>query len=252
MVPDHDQDACIIIPARYASTRFPGKPLVPLLGTPMILWVAKVCREVLGEGQVIIATESARIAQCVEDAGFRAVMTDPDALTGTDRVAEVAATLPYDIIVNVQGDEPMVRSEDIRSCIRLKRDHPTSVVNGYCWIHDEDEIRSVHTPKVVTSEDDRMLYMSRSPVPGYKDVANRPHRYKKQVCIYGFSRAELAAYQGFGRKGTTETHEDIEILRFLEIGHDVLMYECHPGSLAVDVPEDVHRVEQVLRRQAAR
>ncbi len=238
---------CVLIPARFASSRYPGKPLVPLLGKPMVVWVAELSARAVGREHVYVATEDARIAEVVEAAGFAALMTSPDALTGTDRLAEAAQMVDYDIFVNVQGDEPMVDPEDIRRCAAMKAEHPEMIVNGFCWIGPDEDPTSVNIPKVIATEGGTMVYMSRAPLPGFKDPRNAPTRYMKQVCIYGFGRDDLAAFAAFGRKGTLEQCEDIEILRFLELDRRILMYECSPGSLAVDVPEDVARVEAALR-----
>ncbi|MCP9827926.1 3-deoxy-manno-octulosonate cytidylyltransferase [Synechococcus sp. L2F] len=243
--------ACVIIPARFASTRFPGKPLIPLLGKPMVLWVAELSALAVGKDHVYIATENEQIAKVVRSAGFNSLMTNPSALTGTDRLAEASQMIEYDIYVNVQGDEPLVEPTDIRRCIALKTSHPELIINGFCWIGEDEEPASINIPKVITTESEKLVYMSRSPLPGYKDQRNAPERYKKQVCIYGFTREELAAYAGFGRKSSLEACEDIEILRFLDINREVLMYECSPGSLAVDVVDDVAKVEKALSERVA-
>lgn len=242
---------CVVIPARYAASRFPGKPLVPLLNKPMILWVAELSATAVGQGNVYVATEDERIAGVVRDAGFPALMTSPDAMTGTDRLAEAAMLIDYDIYVNVQGDEPLVEPDDIRRCIAVKAESPEVIVNGFCPIGEDEDPASVNIPKVITTETGRMVYMSRNLLPGFKNAKNAPAQYLKQVCIYGFTREELAAYAGFGRKSALENAEDIEILRFLELNRQILMYECHPGSLAVDVPEDVAKVEAALEARRA-
>lgn len=243
--------ACVIIPARHASSRFPGKPLVPLLGKPMVLWVAELSARAVGQAHVHVATEDERIAAVVRAAGFSALMTGPEALTGTDRLAEAARMIDYDIYVNVQGDEPLVDPQDIRRCTALKAERPEMIVNGFCWIGPDEDPASVNIPKVIATETGVMVYMSRRPLPGFKEARNAPARYRKQVCIYGFGRGDLAAYAGFGRKSALEAAEDIEILRFLELDRRILMYECRPGSLAVDVPEDVPGVEAALRARGA-
>ena len=112
--------ACVIIPARYASTRFPGKPLVRLLGKPMILWVAELSAKAVGQEHVFIATDDIQIAKVVKESGYSVLMTSSKAKTGTDRIAEAAAQIDYDIYVNVQGDEPLVSPCDITACIKLK------------------------------------------------------------------------------------------------------------------------------------
>ena len=123
-----------------------------------------------------------------------------------------------------------------------------AVVNGYCWISEHEDPESRNIPKVITTESGRLVYMSRRAIPSFKDKKNVQARYKKQVCIYAFSREELSAFKGFGRKSYLEHSEDIEILRFLELDKPVLMIETKGGSLAVDVPEDVPPVEKALMR----
>ena len=242
--------SCVIIPARYASTRFPGKPLVELLGKPMVLWVAELSARAIGAEHVYVATEDARIADAVTAAGFQALMTSDRCLTGTDRLAEAAQQIDYDIYVNVQGDEPLIFPEDIRRGIEAKAAHMDTIGNGYCWIDETHEApENVNIPKVVATEDGTMIYMSRRALPGYKVAENKPARYMKQVCIYGFTRDELQAYAAFGRKSAVENAEDIEILRFLELGHRIRLFETQPGSLAVDVPEDIAKVEAALRQR---
>lgn len=241
--------SCVIIPARFASQRYPGKPLVPLLGKPMVIWVAELSARAVGREHTYVATEDQRIADVVEAAGFRALMTSPSALTGTDRLAEAAQMIDYELYVNVQGDEPLLDPADIIAGIATKRESPGQIINGFCWISEGEDPHNVNLPKVVTNEKGEMIYMSRRALPGFKDPRNAPARYMKQVCIYGFTREDLALYVGLGRKSTLEQAEDIEILRFLELGKTVRMFETSPGSLAVDTPEDVPIVEAEMRRR---
>ena len=241
--------ACVIIPARYSSSRFPGKPLCPLLGKPMILWVAEVAAKAVGQSNVFVATDDDGIAEVTESAGFTAMLTNPNALTGTDRIAEVADKINYDTYVNVQGDEPLINHNDIKKCISLKAQNPNLVVNGFCWIGKNEDPSSLNIPKVITTEEGIMVYMSRNLLPGFKEIKNAHLNYKKQVCIYGFNKDDLSAYLAFGRKSELERCEDIEVLRFIELDKKVMMYECSPGSLAVDVPSDVEKVEAAMAKQ---
>lgn len=236
----------VLIPARHGSSRYPGKPLVNLLGKPMILWVAELSAEALGKENVYVATEDQRIVDVVEGAGFNAVMTG-DALTGTDRLAEAARKIDADIYINVQGDEPMVFPQDIQAVRDAKVLHMDDVINGFSWIGKGEDPHSVNIPKVITTESGELVYMSRSALPGFKDAKDAPVAYKKQVCIYAFTADELSAFKNFGRKSELERSEDIEILRFLEIGKTIRLVETRPGSLAVDVPDDVARVEAAMR-----
>lgn len=237
----------VIIPARYKSSRYPGKPLVPLLGKPMILWVAELSAKAVGVDSVYIATDDERIAEVVRAAGFTPLLTSAEALTGTDRLAEAARQVDADIFINVQGDEPTLNPLDICKVRDKKLENPSSIINAFCWISESEDPDSVNIPKVITNENDRLIYMSRKALPGYKDVQNAPARFKKQVCIYAFTREELESFQAFGKKSALEACEDIEILRFLEMEKPILMIESSGGSLAVDVPEDVSIVEEALR-----
>lgn len=238
----------VMIPARYASSRYPGKPLVPLLGKPMILWVVELAARAVGAENVYVATEEERIVGVVEGAGFQAVMTTDDALTGTDRLAQAAEQIEADLYINVQGDETLVDPADILKVRDAKLAHMDDIVNGFSWIGDAEDPHSVNIPKVITNEHNELVYMSRVALPGFKDPNHAPKRYKKQVCIYAFTGEELAAFRGFGRKSELEYSEDIEILRFLELNKTIRMVETQPGSLAVDVPEDVAKVEAALRQ----
>ncbi|KHJ49882.1 3-deoxy-manno-octulosonate cytidylyltransferase [Vreelandella venusta] len=238
----------VMIPARYGSSRYPGKPLVPLLGKPMILWVAELSARAVGTENVYIATEDSRIAEVVEAAGFQAVMTTDDALTGTDRLAQAAEQVEADLYINVQGDEPLADPADILKVRDAKLAHMDAIINGVSWIGESEDPDSVNIPKVITNERGELVYMSRVALPGFKDSKCAPKRYKKQVCIYAFTREELSAFRGFGRKSELEHAEDIEILRFLELGKTIRMVETQPGSLAVDVPEDVAKVEAAMRQ----
>lgn len=238
----------VVIPARFASSRYPGKPLVPLLGKPMVIWVAELSARAVGRESVYVATEDSRIADVVRQAGFNVLLTSPDALTGTDRVAEAAEQIEADIYVNVQGDEPSVDPDDILKILAVKQSNPGMVVNGFSWIDPKREsVESLTIPKVVTAEDGTLLYISRAAIPGSKDPGLAPHAYKKQVCIYAFNKAELRAFRAFGRKGELERYEDIEILRFFELKIQVRMVETLAGSVAVDVVDDVRNAECKLR-----
>lgn len=237
-------DPVIIIPARYRSSRFEGKPLVSLLGRPMIARVWDRCVGALPPERVYVATDDARIAQTCRAEGIQVLMTDESCLTGTDRVHQAAQQVEAEIYINVQGDEPLIRPDDIRTVIAAARARPGCVINAMCPITDETDFRSTTVPKVITRPDGRLLYMSRAPVPTDKQHAFRGAM--KQVCIYAFPRPALDAFAARGEKTPLEAIEDIEILRFLESGFDVEMVEVSGASIAVDVPADVDRVERAL------
>jgi 3-deoxy-manno-octulosonate cytidylyltransferase (CMP-KDO synthetase) len=238
----------VVIPARYKSSRFPGKPLTLLLDKPMIQWVAEICSKAVRAENVYIATDDNRIADLVIGLGYQAVMTSSECLTGTDRLSEVAKIIEADIYVNVQGDEPLIDPNDILKVIEEKIKHPKEVINCYSEISDIEDPKSVNIPKVIFTEDSRMIYMSRKAIPGFKDKESAALKYFKQVCIYGFSRKELLDFGRFGRKSVLEQSEDIEILRYLEWNQPIRMLKTKPGSLAVDVPGDVFKVEGALNK----
>ncbi len=235
----------VVIPARYQSSRLPGKPLVSLLGVPMIVRTFRQCAKVVPPGNIVVATDDARIRACCEAEGIQVMMTSSACLTGTDRVAEVARSYPANVYINVQGDEPVFNPEDLLALIATAERFPNDVINGYCKIDSEEMFRSSSTPKVVARPDGRLLYMSRAPIP-----TNKAHGLMdawRQVCAYAFPRAALEAFSAVNVKTPLEAIEDIEILRFLELGWDVRMIPMSDLSVAVDNPEDVVRAEQAIR-----
>lgn len=243
-------DHVIIIPARFKSSRLPGKPLVDILGTPLVIRVWKQCLKVKGisSDQVIIATDDKRIADCCDKYGARFIYTSENCLTGTDRVAEVATRFKAKRYINVQGDEPLIDPSDIEKIIELSKDNSKDVFNCYAKISEAQDYFSKTVPKVVFRPDGRLLYMSRGPI-----VSNKQHEFVKawkQICIYSFTKESLDMFARKGCDGKTplEEQEDIEILRFLEMGLEVQMVEVENESLAVDVPSDIKRVEDVLRK----
>lgn len=238
-----------LIPARFKSSRFPGKPLARLLGKPMIIWVAELASQALGKDNVYIATDSKEIQELVDHSGYQTIMTSESALTGTDRLWQAAQQVKADIYVNIQGDEPLLNPLDITKIVKEKRLYMNEVINGMCPIGAEEDLKSINIPKVVFSSSRRLLYMSRFPVPGSKSPEKKAKEYWKQVCIYAFTFDELRSFAHLGEKSYLESLEDIEILRFLEIGIPVRMVETSPSTHAVDIPEDIVLVEELLRKK---
>ena len=244
---DNQVKELIVIPARYASSRFPGKPLEKILGKSLIQRVWERCAKAVGKQSVCVATESNLIREHCENVGIQVVMTSDTCPTGTDRVHEVALIRKADIYLNVQGDEPMVRPEDILRVLEAARRQPDKIWNAMTPIQEEGEFRSPNVPKAVVSPEGKLLYMSRAPIPTDKSHSFR--KAWKQICIYAFQRKALDAFANTGRKTPLEEIEDIEILRFLELGLEVSMVEVSSGSIAVDIPEDIPRVEELLRQE---
>ena len=239
--------SCVIIPARYESSRLPGKPLIDLLGKPMIIWVAEIASKAVGISNVFIATDDNRIANTVNKKGYKYIMTSSSSLTGTDRVAEASIDLNYDIFVNVQGDEPLVSPRDIVRCIDYKIQYTNHIINSYNIISKNQDPASINIPKVVINNSEDLIYISRSLIPGFKDFKSKVGLYLKQVCIYGYNKKELFDFLQFGGKSKIEESEDIEILRFFELGHPIKMFKSKNNSFSVDINDDIEKVERELR-----
>jgi len=235
-----------IIPARYKSSRFPGKPLVEILGKPLIIRVAEKSTIALGHENTYVATDDERIAKVVRDYGFQVIMTSSAALTGTDRLWEAAQQVKADIYINVQGDEPMINPQDILDIAAEKEANYYTVINGMYPITAEEDPANVNIPKVLVNNKNDLIYMSRLPIPGIKSIKKEKPVYYKQVCIYAFNYKELKLYGEAGKKAAYEKFEDIEILRFFDLNVPIKMVKTSKVSLAVDTPEDVAKVEHAL------
>ena len=237
--------ACGVIPARYKSSRFEGKPLFPIAGVPMIKRTYDQVAKSTVLDKLIVATDDDRIAKFCQENGIPFMMTSSDCLTGTDRVAEVARRTDYNFFVNIQGDEPIIDPRTVDEVIEAYRKHRDEYIayNLYKKVDSDDTPESNTVIKVIVNEKNELMYMSRHPVPYEKGVNERG--FLKQVTVYGFTRRSLELFSSTG-KSQVEKSEDIEILRFLEKGHKVMMVETELDSIAVDIPDDVKRVEAWL------
>lgn len=235
----------IIIPARYESSRFPGKPLAEIHGKTMIQRVYERCVEAVGDKAVYVATDDIRIEQNVNSFGGQFVRTSTNCLTGTDRLAEANEKLSLDYVVNVQGDEPLINPKDISKVFLEMKSDSSSVINCYCELSDYE--RDMHSvPKVVISNSRKLLYMSRGGIPF--DKLGNPNPMFKQVCIYGYSREHLKIFANSKSKQPNENFEDIEILRFLELDINVKMLKVDSGSIAVDTLIDLDRARALFMK----
>ena len=237
----------LIIPARYKSTRFPGKPLTDIKGKSMIQRVYEQSAKAFPADKIYVATEDSRIEDHCKSHGMQCLMTSDDCLTGTDRIAEAAQQINADYYINVQGDEPVFDPEDITKVINSLEQYKGEVINGYCAINEEVQYTSVSVPKVVFRPDGRMLYMSRAAIPGNKSKAFI--KSWRQVCIYAFPKKALEDFSSIKHKTPLEDMEDIEILRFLELGYEVRMLELSDTSIPVDHPEDLEKVIKRLENE---
>lgn len=249
-----------MIPARYASSRFPGKPLALIAGKPMIQHVYERARQARCVDAVIVATDDARIVAAVEACGGQAVLTSPAHPTGTDRIAEVAAQTPCDIVVNVQGDEPGIAPAAIDALVQPLLDDPTLVMSTLARpLRQVAELLTPHVNKVVVDRAGYALYFSRAPIP-YDRAAwpQAPHLLaaagqmplippacQVHMGLYAYRRTFLLQLAHLPQT-PLEQLEQLEQLRVLEHGYRIRVVSTTYESVGVDTPEDVARAERLL------
>ncbi|MCF8062549.1 MAG: 3-deoxy-manno-octulosonate cytidylyltransferase [Deltaproteobacteria bacterium] len=239
-----------IIPSRYGSSRFPGKPLASIAGRPMIEHVYRrvsLCEEI---SDVFTATDDQRILACVEGFGGKAVMTRKTHASGTDRLAESAGLLDLedgDLVVNVQGDQPLVDPAVLAEMVEpLVHDESLSMSTLMVRIHDPGELSNPNHVKVVCDARGFALYFSRLPIPFHRDAATDGVHYK-HLGLYAYRTAFLRAFTGLP-EGRLERAEKLEQLRALEHGHRIRVVETVHDSPEVDTPEDLARIESMMAR----
>lgn len=240
-------DFVVVIPARYESTRLPGKPLIDLEGKSLILRTYEQCMKAVDSSLIYVATDNELIKSHCESFKIKVIMTSANCLTGTDRVAEFAKHIIAKTYINVQGDEPLINPEDITKVIDFAKRFPEKIINGYTRITSNEEYINRSIPKLVFRPDGRLLYISRSPIPGNKN--NEFKKSWRQICVYAFPQKSLQHFASLNSKTILENDEDIEILRFLELGYEVRVIELSSNSIAVDTPEDANRVKEFLKNQ---
>jgi 3-deoxy-manno-octulosonate cytidylyltransferase (CMP-KDO synthetase) len=242
-----------IIPCRYASTRFPGKPLADIDGMPMMWHVYQRVIESRVAHEIYIATDDTRIANTCKSLNLNVLMTGSQHLTGTDRVAEAAKMVDADFIVNVQGDEPLINPSAISAVVETMRsshDHDVAATNAYAIITDPDEINSNNVVKVVTSATGLAMSYSRLPIPFAR---GETPTYKRQLGLYCFQKHALQLFTTL-EPGPIERAESVEMLRFVEADRKVRMVKVIDESIPVDTPQDLERArhemaEKLLRKQ---
>ena len=251
------QKTVAIIPARYASTRFPGKPLALLGGKPVIQWVWENVSAMPELACAVVATDDERIAEAVEGFGGRAVMTASTHRSGTDRCGEVVRKLreegqAFDVAINVQGDEPFVRQEQLRSLVDCFADGEVQIATLKTAIHSTAELMSSNNVKVVCDLRGRALYFSRQPLPHVRGVEPEQwmehHPYFKHVGIYAFRTETLEALVQL-QQSPLELCESLEQLRWLENGYEIQVKETAVANIGIDTPADMALAEQYLTKE---
>ena len=236
-----------VIPARYKSSRFEGKPLADICGKPMIWWVYNNAKKVKGFHSVYVATDDDRIVNACKSHNIEVIKTSDKHPTGTDRVGEVSRKISADLYVNIQGDEPMLEPKTIVEAIKPFYENSSLLVSNLMTrIKDPVEVVNPTVPKVLTNKENFGVYLTRSACP-------YPHKavqfsYYKQVCVYGFKKEALDFFCN-AERGKIESIEDIEILRFIENGYQVQFVEVDSDTIAVDTPKDLEKVRMLLKEK---
>ncbi|HUE84114.1 MAG TPA: 3-deoxy-manno-octulosonate cytidylyltransferase [Pyrinomonadaceae bacterium] len=259
--PNPNINTVVIIPARFDSIRLPGKALMEIAGKPMICHVVERAREAQNVGNVIVATDDARILDVVQQAGYQAIMTSSEHRSGTDRVAEVAEKLPSArIIVNVQGDEPLISPRTIDNAIdALVADEEAGVATTWEPLHLASEVLSPDVVKIVIGKAGRVLYFSRAPVPYPRDAVRRHgtleaalnneptlfEGFRKHTGLYVFRREVLLDFARWP-ESELERAESLEQLRALEQGVKIKAVKAQSEAIGVDTTEDLEHVRRLM------
>lgn len=233
--------AVALIPCRYESSRFPGKPLALILGKSMIQRVYEGIQQAKLVDRVIIATDDEKIIRTAEAFGAEAMMTSPRHSTGTERVAEVARELEAPLIINVQGDEPLITGEMIDALVRALQDERMPMASLMAKVHDLSLIADPNIVKVVADKQGTALYFSRAPLP-YR----ASDFFYQHIGVYAYQREFLLKFVEMG-KSRLEEVENLEQLRALENGYKIGMVEVAQATLSVDTPEDIIKIENYLK-----
>jgi 3-deoxy-manno-octulosonate cytidylyltransferase (CMP-KDO synthetase) len=254
-------NAIAVIPARFASTRLPGKALIDIAGKPMVCWVAERARAAQNISRVIVATDSDAVFDVATSHGIEAVMTDPNHASGTDRIAEVVKNLPEaEIVVNVQGDEPLISPETIERAVEtMSRETVAGIVTTWEPIDSIDELLNFDVVKVVIDDQGYAIYFSRSPMPFPRDaslkhggpneaVVNEPgliSHFRKHTGLYVYRRDVLLEFTRWPQT-TLERFERLEQLRALEHGIKIRVIQACTTSIGVDTVDDLEKVRALV------
>ncbi len=242
-----------IIPARYASTRFPGKPLADIAGKTMIQRVYEQCKQINELAYVIVATDDERIYQNVIQFGGEACMTSTQHLTGTDRIWEVVEklNLAVDVIINVQGDEPFIQPSQIQNIIACFQDANAAIATLVKPIEQNEVLFNVNAPKVVLDEAHFALYFSRQAIPFLRNEPTEnwlnKHIYYQHIGIYGFRKDVLQKLVKLA-PSKLEQAESLEQLRWLAAGYKIKTATTHETTIAIDTPEDLERAIKIYNQ----
>lgn len=230
----------VVVPARYASTRLPGKMLLAETGKPLVVHTWERAKAAPGVSRVVVATDDERVATAVRKAGGEAVMTRADHVSGTDRCAEVAARLAEDVVVNVQGDEPLFDPKDLAALAEAASRPGTDIATLSWPIGDPAAAAPPSLVKVVTRADGSALYFSRAPIPFDRATGRAATTARAHVGIYAFPRRRLLEFPSLPA-GTLAAVESLEQLRALEAGWRIVVLPASAPAFGIDTPDDYRR-----------
>lgn len=234
-----------VIPARYNSSRFPGKPLALIKGKPMIWWVYNQCCKADRLEAVIVATDDSRIEEACREMCIPVMMTSEDHKTGTERVAEIARKIHADVYINIQGDEPLISPGEVNDLMGIFQ-NDDSVYFGSLRqkINDVESLVSTSIMKVVVDKNQNALFFSRNPIPSNLKEEAKVDVYR-HVGIYGYKRNFLLEFANLPQS-PLEIGESMEALRALEYGYDMRVIETQHSSMGVDLPEQIPEIERLI------
>ncbi|WP_219861220.1 3-deoxy-manno-octulosonate cytidylyltransferase [Vreelandella piezotolerans] len=234
----------LVIPARYGSSRLPGKPLADLLGKPMVQWVYEKAQRVPSAQTVVVATDDERIADAVRAFGGNVVITSPNHPSGTDRLVEVMGQVEADIYINLQGDEPLIRPEDVEQLAQGMLFDPSVDVGTLYHAIEDEEAQNPNVVKVVLGQAGNALYFSRSPIPFPREGDQHPG-FKKHVGVYAYRKRILEQYAHLPASALEQT-EQLEQLRLLSAGVSIRAFQVEPTGPGVDTPACLEKVRAIL------
>ena len=240
-----------VIPARFASTRFPGKPLALIGGKPMVIHVVERTLSTQNINQVVVATDHPEILNTVKHFGFEAIMTSDSHESGTDRCAEVLHKLDqeFDVVSNIQGDEPFIEKASLDQLVSCFDNSDCEIATLYHKISDPSQIDNPSSVKLVKTNDGKALYFSRSPIPfSRENSAEKTTNYYKHIGLYGFKADVLKAVTKLP-VSTLEQTEKLEQLRWLENGFSIYVAEANNSPIAVDTPNDLKKAQEYFNSQ---
>lgn len=234
----------VVIPARYGSSRFPGKPLALILGKPMIQWVYERVQQTSGISGVYVATDDDRIFNTVSDFGGKAIMTG-ECSCGTDRIFQATKDMDFDVAINVQGDEPTISSKEIELLISAFDDDKVEFATLKQHITDSEDVSNPNVVKVITDVNDNAIYFSRSTIPFAREENKEFSNYYRHIGIYGYRKEFLQRFISLA-PSSLEKMEQLEQLRAIENGYKIKVLETDYSAIGVDVIEQIPQVEKFL------